>query len=732
MKKHYSLICAAILLLCQLTASAQTNNSSEEPIDSLSMVGMELNLDQTVVVADRKYIVYKIDKKTISAASDIYAAGGTAVDILESTPSIRVNADGDVTFRGSSGFKVYINGKPAISEGSQALQQVPASQIENIEIITTPSAKYETDGDVGMINIITKKETEQGLNGAFNLSGSTLGSYNFDMLLNKNIKDHRIYAGATAFDIRSESDFNQKKTTIMDGITTTSDSKGPRTGHKIRYTGKIGYEYDNRTTLFRLEGEVGYTERNKTGDMDYSEVREGDGGQLRNNYNSYDVYSINEKIAIGTATFSHKFNDKGHQISASAYVKYDWGALEYYESNMFDSAHMRVDGSLAYEREHRWNNKANLDYVLPYSATGKLEAGYQFSWYVEDGNYSIKFWDKEAQKYVWRDDLYNVYYYNRTMNSAYLEWSDRVGAFNFQAGLRADQRRDYLDITMKDCSRDKKFLELFPSAHIGYNGKHSDVVTFGYSYRTNRPNIWQLEPYITYEDYYTAMVGNPDIKSEYIHAFELNYRKNFGEKHSLSVTGFYRGRKDKIDRIRVAYLPGVTLDSLANVGKDKSYGLEMSGQFRIAHYWTLIANGSAYFYNFWIYNPNQGRDVDSFNYEAYLGNTFTVTPTTKIQFDANLVGPAISSQGKENTYFYCNLSARQQLFKRKLTAVLAFRDMFATARYNSSREAVGLSSYTRIRPVYPAITLTLSYTFNGFKGKESKTDSGELFEGSAF
>lgn len=729
MRKLSFIFTSILLLVCSLTYA---QNENEIEIDSLSMVGLDLNLDQSVVVADRKYVVYKLDKKTISAASNIFSSGGTAVDILESTPSIRVDADGEVTFRGSSGFKVYVNGKPAIVEGSQALQQIPASQIENIEIITTPSAKYETDGDVGMINIITKKDTTEGFNGAVNVSGSTLGSYNADVLLNKNVKDHRFYLGGTAFNIKTKSDFDQTKTTIMDGITTVSNSHGPRIGIRKRYSGKLGYEYDNRRTSFKIEGEVGYTDREKRGDMDYSDHRQGGGGDTRANYNSFDVYTISENIAIGTVAFAHKFNDKGHQISASYYVKYDWGALEYYESNMYDNNHMRVEGQIGYEKEHRWNNRGNIDYVLPYSSTGKIEAGYQHTWYVEDGDYSIKFWDKEAQEYHWREDLYNVYYYNRTMNSVYAEWSDRAGAFNFQAGVRGDHRHDYLDITMKDCSRDIKKFEVFPSAHIGYNGNHADVLTFGYSYRTNRPNIWQLEPYITYEDYYTAMVGNPDIKPEYIHAFELNYRKAFGERHSLSATAFYRGRRDKMDRIRVAFQPGMTLDSLANVGKDKSYGFEFSGQFKLTDFWSLIANGSGYFYDFTIYNPSQGRDVNSFNYEAYLGNTFTASPTTKIQFDANLVGPAISSQGKENAYFYCNLSARQQFFKRKITAVLAFRDMFGTARYNSSREAVGMTSITKIKPVYPTITLTLTYTFNEFKAKESKADQGELFEGSSF
>lgn len=697
----------------------------------MSLAEVKLDLEETVVTADRKVVVYKLDKKTISASSDIFASGGTAVDILESTPSIRVDADGEITFRGSSGFTVYVNGKPAISEGSLALQQIPASQIEDIEIITTPSARYETNGDVGIINVILKKNDTPGTNGVATVSGSTLGSYNIDFLLNLNKASHRWYFGGTAFDNRTKSDFNQTKTTDLDGIRTVSNSHGPRTGVRQRYTAKAGWEYDKENNRFNIELEGGYTNHSRTGDMNYTDQRSGL-EDSRANYNSFDIYAIHENIISLSTDFEHKFNDKGHKISAKTYLKYDWNALEYYESNMYDQAHVRVDGSRAYEAEHRWNGRGYLDYTLPYSSTGKFEAGYEFYLCIEEGDYSIKFWDRDKQQYNWRDDLYNDYYYNRTMNSIYAQWTDSAGPFSFQAGLRADHRLDYLNITMKDCSRNIKKLELFPSAHVSYSTENHHVFTLGYSYRTNRPNIWNLEPYITYEDYYTAMVGNPDIKPEFINAYEFTYRKNIGERHSISATLFHRDRKDTKDRIRVAYLPGVTLDSLANVGCDKSSGIELNGQFKVAKNWGLVANASGYYYDFKVYDPSLGRDTDSFNYELYLGNTFTLSPTTRLQFDANVVGPAVSSQGRQNTYYYFNLSARQQLLKKRVTAVLAFRDFLGTARYNSTREANSLLSVTKIRPVYPAITLTLSYTFNDYKLKEAKKAAEALFEGSDF
>ena len=152
--------------------------------DTSSIFSVVEVLDEAVMTAEKSRVVYRLDRQKLSGASSLAADGGTAVDVLRSIPSIRVDAEGGVSFRGSTGFLVYIDGHQSILEGAQALQQISAAMIEDIEIITTPSAKYKTDGDVGIINIVTKKRDESGVSGIFNASGSTIGSWNGDALLN--------------------------------------------------------------------------------------------------------------------------------------------------------------------------------------------------------------------------------------------------------------------------------------------------------------------------------------------------------------------------------------------------------------------------------------------------------------------------------------------------------------------------------------------------------------------
>lgn len=691
---------------------------------------LEVGLAEVEIVANRKQIVYKLDKKVIQASSNILSSGGTAVDILQNTPSIRVDAEGEVTFRGSSGFAVYIDGKPSIFSGSQALEQIPAGQIENIEIITNPSARHDAEGDVGMINIITKKHIQEGLSGMVNLTGSTVLSRGLDFLLTEQKKSSRWYLGGAWNDHLRKSDFYQDKTTIVNGLTTNSRSDGPRESNNFNYSLKTGWLYTSLQTTFNLDLEGGYGGRTRDGDLDYAEVRsDADGVIEEGNYNSRDEYNIHETYYQGTAGFTHQFNDKEHKLSGSFYLKYGGDALEYFQSDLFDLQNVRKQGHRAWEDEHRWTVRGNLDYIRPYSESGRIEAGYQYYSYLEDGDYSMQFWDPEKKEFYWREDIYNTFYFQRGINSVYTIWANSCGNFDFQAGIRGEHSHTVLRSSKDWANRLKNSFDFFPSVHLGYMLANDHHLMASYSRRITRPQLFYMEPYITYRDYYSAEIGNPDIKPEYIDSYEFNYKKNIDE-HTLSATLFHRSRKDKIERLRIPYEAGVTLDSMANVGHDYSTGMELNGQLEMNSQWHVNINGSLYHYK--VVNKFKTTDSNktSTNYEVALNNSFDAGKNTSIQFDGNFVGPSVTTQGRTDAFWYLSLAARQQLLKRKLTATLACRDLLNSARYVSDITTSDLISVTRIRPKYPLITLTLSYTFNNYKanGTQSKTDN-DLFEG---
>ena len=706
-------------------------NGSPVNLGDLMMKPLEVGIAEVEVVASKRQLVYKLDKKVVEATSNMMAGGGSAVDVLENTPSIRVDAEGDVTFRGSSGFLVYIDGKPSVFTGTQALEQVPAGHIENIEIITTPSAKHDTEGDVGIINIITKKHSRQGLSGMINLSGSTWLSRHVDFLLTQQNARSRWYVGGQWTDRMRKSDFDQEKLTIVGDQTTSSHAIGPRTGDSYHYTLKGGWSLSLPKTTITLDLEGGYGGNKRKGEMNYEETITLKGGSpVTTRYTSIDDYDNDENIGLGSLSVQHKFNDKGHEISASAYYKYGGNALEYFFNDLMSLQGERQQGHRAYESEHRETLRANLDYALPFGKGGKLEAGYQYYSYLEDGNYKMEWWDPEKQVFYWRDDIYNTFYFQEGVNSIYAILSQSWNNFEAQAGVRGEHTHTVLRSSVEGADRTKNRFEFFPSVHLGYNFPNGHRLLASYSRRTTRPQLYYMEPYITYRDFYTAEIGNPDIRPEYINSFELNYQKSFGE-NSVSATLFHRSRKDKIERLRVPYSAGVTLDSMANVGHDYSSGLELSLNLHPVRWWNTTVNGNLYHYKVKNEQAAGGNTSTSTNYDILWNNLFDLGKYTRLQLDGSFVGPSVTTQGRTDAYWYANLAVRQQLFNRRLTATLAFRDIFRSAKYVSDIQTADLRSLTRIKPKYPQITLTLSWTFNSYKAKSNATreDRSEMFEG---
>lgn len=704
-----------------------------EPVDvgQLAMTPLEIGLAEVEVVAEKRQLVYKLDKKVLEASSNMMGSGGSAVDILENTPSIRVDAEGEVTFRGSSGFLVYVDGKPSVFSGTQALEQIPAGHIENIEIITTPSAKHDTEGDVGIINIITKKHFQRGLSGMINLSGSTWLSRHVDFLLTQQRQRSRWYIGGQWTDRLRKSDFDQEKMTIVGDQTTTSHSIGPRTGNSYHYTLKGGWSLNLPRTTITLDLEGGYGGNKRKGEMRYQETREVAGSSPASaNYQSIDDYDNDENIGLGSIAVHHKFNDKGHELSGSAYYKYGGHALEYFFNDLMSLEGQRQQGHRAYEAEHRETARVNLDYALPFGKSSRLEAGYQYYSYLEDGDYSMEWWDPEREIFYWRDDIYNTFYFQEGVNSIYAILSHTWKGLEAQAGVRGEHTHTVLRSSVAGADREKNRFEFFPSVHLGYTFPKGHRLLASYSRRTTRPQLYYMEPYITYRDFYTAEIGNPDIRPEYINSFELNYRKDIGE-NTVSATLFHRHRKDKIERLRVPYSAGVTLDSMANVGHDYSTGVELSVNWRVVRWWNTTVNGNVYHYKVKSERAAGGNTTSSTNYDILWNNLFSIGKYTRIQLDGSFVGPSVTTQGRTDAYWYANLAIRQQLFDRKLSATLAFRDIFRSAKYISDIQTADLRSLTRIKPKYPQITLTLSWTFNSFKAKSTQTkeDRSEMFEG---
>ena len=686
----------------------------------------------------RQRISYRLDRQRIDAEQVLTAQGGTALDVLRAVPGVIIDADGALSFRGSQEFLVYVDGKPSPLSGTEALQMIGAATIKDIEILTTPSAKYKTDGDVGIINIVTRRSETDGWDIVVNGTASTWGTLSLDTKINYRQGHHNIYIGGQGSDIHNKSQFQQEKWTSAGGASANSYADGTRFRDFRTYIGQGGYEFSTKRHRLAIDLQGGRTINPRGGDMTYS-LSQSSSEEKGLQYllqtgdleEAHDRYKLTKYLFQTAIDYTWRLNERGDEVSISNRLRYDRFSEEYTESNMFDLAGERQEGTRGYETEHHWDCDGAFSYKLHYRPEGMLETGYQYTTYSEEGDYRICYWDLPQQRFVWQDDLYAPFYYRRQTHSAYAQLNDRIGPLQFDAGLRIDHLLDDMDLPTIT-SRHRKYTELYPSAHLAYSTSSAGTFTLGYSRRTNRPGIWKLEPYITYEDYHTRIIGNPDLESEYIHSLELSWRKMIGNTQ-LTATGFVRRRTGVVDYVRRAYDVGVTLDSIINAGNGWRKGLELQVTTKPTSWWQLTANGNLSFHNF---RATYEGCTSTHNTTGALGwiNNFRLAKNTALQFDGHFVSGHHLTQGWESAYVYFDIAARQTLLGGKLQLGLVAHDVFHTARYHSLRTSDLLSSETWVRPTYPNISLSFSYRFRqpSAKAKAGALSSDAEFVGKDF
>jgi outer membrane receptor protein involved in Fe transport len=729
---EYYLMIGSIGFEKKRVALRLTESQKDIALGDILLEPSQTELSAVEVVGRKRQIVYKLDRRVIEASGFLSAAGGTAVDILAQTPSIRVDAEGEVTFRGSSGFKVYIDGKPSSLEGTAALEQIPAGQIENIEVITVPSARNDADGAAGIININTGKQNMDGWSGMVNVMGSTALSRNVDFLVALRQKDVRWQVSGEASRRFLNSDFDQMKTITTPERITTDHSTGDRVRHTDVYSLRAGLDRYRDNTTWTAAVEAGYRDRWRGGDLHYEDTYRVPGQETvtADSFNGDDYVHLYEWNLRGDAGFDHRFAKAGHKLTGALYALYQGNAMEYFETNLCDMAGVQVQGHKAWEYEYRFTAQANVDYVLPLDEPeNKVEAGYQYFSYTEDGDYRIDMFDAGVMDFVQRDDLYSQYLFRRDVHALYAMWSDSRTRVSYQLGLRGEYTYCHLGSNEEWARHTRHRFGLFPSVHAALDLTGGGRTSLAYSRRITQPQLFYMEPYVVYVDYYTAQRGNPSILPEYTNSVEWSYNKSFGN-NTLTGTLFFRARKDKIERVRVPYHTGVTLDSMANVGNDYASGAELSATLQLKKWWNLDANGSLYDYRIRNEYKVDGKDEKSLNWQLSVSNNIDLAKNTRMRLEAYYVGPSVSTQGRIDDFFYMNLTVRQQLLRRRLTASLSVRDLLATARYNSTQSNINVESLTGIVPQAPVVTLTLAYTFNNFKSqKKEEKNTHDLFEG---
>ena len=684
-----------------------------------------LMMDGVEVTSDKPAVEYKIDKKVINVSKDFTAISGTAVDVLQNAPSVTVDIEGNVSLRGSTNFTLLIDGRPTVLEPNDALLQIPASNIEQIELITNPSAKYDPSGIAGIINIIMKKQKAQGTNGIANLNIGLDDKYGADFLVNHRTEKLNMFVGA------NYNDRTFPGTIALDNQTTRGDttafiaSSGDSRWQRKFYGLRAGLDwYLSASDVWSLGLRYGGRNMDMSSERDYDEwTSPGD---------THNLYLSETSIKRGGDFYSlsmdhvHEFGRQEHKLTGHAMLSRRMGDEES-NTELFDMDSTVTSGQRAIERGPANRMRFNIDYVVPIWELNRFEAGYQVNLRRSTDTSEMYEYDSITGEYEFRPEFSNVVEYENNIHSMYALYKGEWGELGYQAGLRGEYQYRFIELLgeSEDFTIDQ--WDFFPSGHVSYGFPEEHEIMASYTRRIDRPRGWQLEPFETWLDAYNVRSGNPALKPEYIDSYEMGYQKQFG-RNLFSLEGYYRVTHNKIERVRSVYDVNVILHSVENVGTDYSYGAEAMLEWDLFKWLNLNLTGDVYKYR--VEGEVYGEEVsrESFNWNTRLNTTFKLCKSTRIQLNGIYHSPSVSSQGRREGFYMTNGAIRQDLWNRKLALTLQVRDILGTARHEFTSEGSDFYSYTEFTRKSPVVILALSFNFNRYRPDRRRGEQQEEFE----
>ncbi|WP_426669520.1 TonB-dependent receptor domain-containing protein [Mucilaginibacter sp. McL0603] len=691
-------------------------------------------LKEVVISSHKDLVQVGIDKKSFSVDQSLVSQGGSATDLLTNIPTVQVDVDGNVSLRGSNNVKVLINGKPSALTGNDLtdiLQSIPASSIETIEVITNPSAKYDSEGDSGIINIILKKNVAIGFNGSASASVGTHNTYNGTLNLayqNSKINIYTNYSYRKADRIGNGS--SDKTTGFLNSNTQqeqnqVSDQKFTFSGHNIR--SGIDYNIDPKTTIsFSDNINIRDRDRDQNGNTQITN----DGALLQTLVQNNTTHSTGTNLDFNL-DFNHKFKKKDEELTANIGYstshdnEYDYLNTAYSFYNP-DSAYNYQQNNHIIGHQHNWNLQA--DYVLPLNNNNKLEMGYRSTFSTNDNNYLVDTVNSITQALDYDPVLSNHFIYHEQVHAIYTNYQQQFGKFGIQAGLRLEEAR--INTTLTDTLTEKhsqNYLRLYPSLFLTEKLTDNQTLQFSYSRRVTRPRGNQISPFIDKSDPLNYTQGNPNLQPQDIHSFELSYI-NYWKTLTLTSSLYYRLTNDNIQRIISPVTSEISLTQFENVKSASNAGYELIAKVSPSNTFDLTGNLNIYYKNI-DGDPSLGlQPTSGFSWNANL--TANIKPFKKLGFQirGDYQGPQVIPQGRADAVYGIDGGVRYDISK-KLSFSFNGRDLLNTRKfantvtYNNPVENYYSNQYSQRRFATGVYIATLSYRFGGTPGRNKKDKS---------
>ncbi len=691
-------------------------------------------LEGVVVEARRAAVELKLDKRIYNVSDDNIARGGTASDVLDNIPSVEVDADGNVSLRGNESVKVLIDGKPSgmASNIADALKMLSAESIDKVEVITNPSARYEAEGGAGIINIVLKKGSNDGINGSVTLNAGDPTSYGAVATLNIRDTNYNFYTNLgytknkTFGNSMNETEYFDENGTTSQFVNEYSRNSRDREG----FNGNFGFDW-NLTD--KLSWNQGFTYRKSKGDnprtLNYDNY-DANYNLLYSNVRQTGEDDLKETAEYST-DFTYKFNEKGHEIFVSGSVSKD---LDIEDSNIstFDQSNTVLASDITKATENQLRHIARLDYVLPFGDNSQFEAGYLGNFNRLNTKFDISSLN-DAGVYVPNELFRNDLEYKEQVHALYTQYGNKVNQLSYMVGLRWEATEvDVNQHTTQDFNN-KTYNDFFPSAFLNYEFSPTENLTASYSRRVRRPRGRMLNPVSNYSSSINFFMGNPNLDPAFTNAFELGYMKRW---HQLTFNSslYYNKTTDAFQFVRRIVgvndegIP-ITVSGPINLSTEHRYGLELNLNYGPFHWWRLNANANLfqqstrgdYSYNDLDGNKiNQNFDNDTFTWTGRLNSR--VTLPAKIDWQTNVMyrGAQTTAQGKILGNASVNMSLSKELFNDRATLAVNVSDLFNSRKRMLETYLPQATSYAEMQWRERTVNVSFTYRFNQTKAERQR------------
>jgi outer membrane receptor protein involved in Fe transport len=685
-------------------------------------------LQEVVVQAEKSSMILSLDKKIFNVGKDLANAGGSASDILTNIPSVSVDPEGNVKLRGSDNVRILIDGKPSglVSfKGGSGLQQLQASMIDRVEIITNPSARYEAEGMAGIINIVLKKDKRQGFNGSFeltsgyptNLGGAANLNYRHkkvNFFINYGISYRRQPGEGSLY----QEVYGKDTTFIL-----KQTNNGMLTGFSNNIRGGIDYYFSENSIL--------------TGSYLF---RRSDANRKTNiRYEDY-LNSLSKLTSISTRTqnedevepnseyslvYKKSFGQKGHELVGEVKYLDNWeSSRQVFTQNFFQAngaenvskAILQKSPNDEYEKQYLFQ----LDYTKPLSKEGKFEMGLRSSFRNMENDYLVT--ERNASgEFVPIAGLDNDFFYRENINATYGILANKTKKVSYQAGLRAEWTDVKTTLAETHQVNPRSYMNFFPSAHVTVDLAKQNAIQVSYSRRVRRPVYDDLSPYMTFSDSRNFFSGNPDLNPEFSNVFEIGHIKYF-DKGSLSSSVYYRSTKGKIDRIRRVNAEGNSSTRPENLLSEKAYGTEFTSGYSPYKWWKLDFN-----FNFFHADIDGSNIINSYKATTYSWfarqtSRFMFPKNFDVQLRGNYEAPQQTAQGRRKALYYLDLSMSKDVFKGNGTLTFNVLDVFNSRRNRYITTGPNFFTEGNSQSRRRQVNLTLNYRIKQLKQAKKATE----------